>query len=100
MKLLEEEEFTQQVQVCVEMNFHLGSNKAICSVFNIIEYEVTWPMKREQKDKYKFSLVGTKLMILSHREPKPTYFAPNFNKDTWDINGSKLKLKLKSKVFY
>ena len=68
-------------------------------VWNIIEYQATWPIDKMDKTKYKFNLVGSKLFLIDAGQNKElkNKFHPIIDPDNWDISGSKLYFKFKLK---
>ena len=82
--------FKQQIQVCVEMNL---DDDLTYSVFNILQYEVTWPKSFIKVEKFKISLIGQKALIPKNKQDK-IEFLPNIDFNSLTINGSLLHISL------
>ena len=66
------------------------------AIYHILEFEVKWPivfnqsMSQEQrKQRFTANLIGSKVLISKERNVMK-YFYPNVDKDTFDIDGSKI----------
>ena len=66
------------------------------AIYHIVEFEVTWPIvfnqswsEEQRRQKFKVDLIGSKVLISKERQVMK-YFYPNVDKDTFDIDGSKI----------
>ena len=78
------------IQVCTEMQFPDPDQ----AVYYIQEFIATWPLDADasnKKDGYSLDMIGSKALITRKREVMKLFY-PNLDKDTYEINGSKLGL--------
>ena len=66
------------------------------SIYHITEYAAEWPKsdvssmgESDKKKKFKWDIIGSKVLITKERQVMK-YFYSALDKDTFDINGSKI----------